>query len=338
MDLAQRLEFWETLISLDGKDIESDFKKLREKTVFPRALYRYRPVSIKSLDALRTNRVYFSTANYYDDPFDTFINVNLSNLDCVYQMLKTNDDEDVVFSTIKSLFDTISPSVYDDDKIRNMVSQFKISLSEPSLYTLVQEHFRNIRNEIKKDIWSVCFSENGCNETLWLKYAEQHKGFAVEYDLRRNDLLLCGVQEKCKRCYVNIYGTKLYPVVYSDKQYDGTRLAQFITICRLLSNNQNELNNFMNAFGNINWERERVTLIKKECHHYDEEWRMILNCSMNPPVYRKWIPTAVILGLNMGEAERNLTISAAKEAGISNIDEAFINDKGMLDSRPICGA
>ena len=52
---------------------------------------------------------------------------------------------------------------------------------KPYFYTLVQEHFRNIRNEIKKDIWSVCFSENGCNETLWLKYAEQHKGFAVEF-------------------------------------------------------------------------------------------------------------------------------------------------------------
>lgn len=45
--------------------------------MFPKYLYRYRPASLKAIEALRTNRLYFSTANYYDDPFDTFINIDL---------------------------------------------------------------------------------------------------------------------------------------------------------------------------------------------------------------------------------------------------------------------
>jgi len=53
---------------------------------------------------------------------------------------------------------------------------------------------------------------------------------------------------------------------------------------------------------------------------------------MNGPVMREWIPSAVILGLNMGDAERNLTISAAKEAGIKDIYCSYIDNKGMLNA------
>ena len=56
---------------------------------------------------------------------------------------------------------------------------------------------------------------------------------------------------------------------------------------------------------------------------------------MNGPVMREWIPSAVILGLNMGDAERNLTISIAKEAGVKSIYDSYIDDKGMLNAMQI---
>ena len=92
------------------------------------------------------------------------------------------------------------------------------------------------------------------------------------------------------------------------------------------------ITNLIAAYGNMNWEKERITLIKKQCHQYDEEWRIILNCAMKGPVMREWIPSGVILGLNMDEAERNLTIAAAKEAGVTNIYQSFIDDKGLLNA------
>ena len=340
MNEEQRKAFWETLLSLDGMDIEADQRKLNEKILVPRYLYRYRPVNMNSLEALRTNKLYFSTANYYDDPFDTFINVNLSEMERVYRFQKENFADEEVFKTAKNVFDRIMPSAYDDEIIKDLVQKFKGSLFKPEFYPSVLAFFRNIRNEIKKDIWSVCFSENGFNEVLWLKYAQQHKGFVLQYDMGNSELLLCGKQEKCEQCGVNRWGTPLYPIYYSDKQYDGTRFAHYITYYKLFSEIQspeakqwNELlSNVIKSFGNVNWERERITLIKKECHRYDEEWRIILNCRMNGPVMREWIPSAVILGLNMGDAERNLTISAAKEAGIKDIYCSYIDNKGMLNA------
>lgn len=341
MDSEQRKAFWETLLSLDGNDIEADRKKLNEKILPPRFLYRYRPVNIKSLEGLRTNKLYFSTANYYDDPFDTFINVNLHDLDLVYQNQSSTFNDEHVFNAMKTFFDRIMASPLDDNTIKQMVQAYKVSLSNPAFYSSVLEFMRNIRNEIKKDVWSACFSENGLNEVLWLKYAQQHTGFVLQYDMENYDLLLCGKQEKCKQCGVHKWGTPLYPVYYSDKQYDGTRFAQYITYLKLFSESLNNaatqlselLRSVITNFGNVNWERERITLIKKECHQYDEEWRIILNCQMKGPVMREWIPSAVILGLNMGQAERNLTIAVAKEAGVKNIYQSFIDDSGLLNAK-----
>ena len=56
------------------------------------------------------------------------------------------------------------------DNIRAMVSN-----------GLLVDNFLNamlmLRDEIKKDTWSVCFSESGFNDSLWLKYADKYKGF-----------------------------------------------------------------------------------------------------------------------------------------------------------------
>lgn len=63
------------------------------------------------------------------------------------------------------------------------------------------------------------------------------------------------------------------------------------------------------------WEVERNSLIKKECHKYDEEWRMLSNCKMNLPAMIECVPAEVIIGLRTPPVDKNLIISMAKEAG-----------------------
>lgn len=101
-------------------------------------------------------------------------------------------------------------------------------------------------------------------------------------------------------------GTSLYPAYYSDEKYDATRFAYFLSICEMAGNNLNEelFKNIIADMGNQTWEREKITLIKKTCHRYDKEWRMIA-----PPIYkegsvmREWGPDAVILGLSMTKSD-----------------------------------
>lgn len=120
------------------------------------------------------------------------------------------------------------------------------------------------------------------------------------------------------------YGTPLYPICYSDTPYDATNFAKFVLLHKLEETKRFPLPpQLFSLMGNELWERERTMLIKKKCHEYDEEWRIITKRIMQPPIMMEWIPSGIILGLRMGTAEENLVVSMAKEAGIKKIYKSF---------------
>lgn len=334
MDDNDRQIFWETLCTLEGKYILKDREILEKVIKRPKYLYRYRPVNLKSIEALRYNKMYFSTSNYYDDPFDTFIHVDLRGMKNFFEGIRNDKDAAKKAEPLIKTFLGMLKISFTDAEMVGLLSALEDIMTNDSFVAFCIDYFRNIRNEIKKDTWSVCFSENGINETLWLKYAEQHKGFALRYDMENADNLLCGKQEKCSQCGIAQYGTPLYPMFYSNEKYNATRFAQYMAICTMLQKAGNIacLQQVNSLFGSLAWERERITLIKKECHKYDEEWRMIVPYYMTGKVMREWIPDAVILGLRMENDDRDLITDIAKQAGIRNIFQSFINDDGELDA------
>ena len=92
MNTEERKIFWDALCKADGKDINTDGQSIASTIHYPRFLYRYRPVSVSSIDALQTNHLYFSKANYYDDPFDTLIKIDYSVLhQHIMQMLSSEE-------------------------------------------------------------------------------------------------------------------------------------------------------------------------------------------------------------------------------------------------------
>lgn len=122
----------------------------------------------------------------------------------------------------------------------------------------------------------------------------------------------------------------------SGKQHDATKFAKFVMLRKIAETTATQIPPELYAgMGSALWEQERTTLIKKECHKYDEEWRMITGCIMKPPVMMEWIPSGIILGLRMGVAEENLVVSMAKEAGIKNIYKSYINAQNKLDAYPL---
>lgn len=334
MNDTERKIFWHTLCSLNGINLEEDSKTLRKTITYPEHIYRYRAVNEKTINALRENEMRFSRSDYYDDPFDTFIQVNIKGLQSFLNIIPQVQFDDQIISKLEHILTEWFQFTINDEQIRILAENLKEMLSNPSLVSALMEYMRNIRNEIKKDTWSVCFSEDGLNESLWLKYANQHKGFVVSYDLNNDDNMLCGKHDKCKACRINRNNLSLYPIFYSDEKYDATKFAQFLSLCKIAGNNMSEelLKKIMLDMGNQNWERERITLIKKECHRYDKEWRIIAFPIFNEDTaLRKWIPDAVILGYSMDKSDEALVIGTAYQAGIKKIYKCYINDNGDLD-------
>lgn len=329
MNREERQEFWDTLCMLPGNNMESESKQLSDTIRYPKHIYRYRSVNTHNLEALRTNMLYFSSANYYDDPFDTFLNIDVEKIrDSILTALQNSS---VIKSVATSLELCIRENPVDRQidglNIADIQSAFSMENINKFLGFVISS-----REDLKKNIWSVCFSENGFNESLWLKYANCHKGFVAIYDLENTDNFICGTKERCVNCGIYKYGTPIYPIYYSNTPYDATNIAKRIVLKKIEQQTGVSIPpNVYKSLEGMFWEKERTALIKKECHQYDEEWRMILNCDMKPPIMMEWIPSGIILGLHMDHEEENLVMCLAREAGIKNIFKAYIDVKNNLN-------
>ena len=80
MGNQERQAFWDLLNSFDGKNPMEEKEILTNSIKYPRYLYRFRTVSNSSLDALRSNKMLFSRADYFDDPFDSFLHIDVDRV------------------------------------------------------------------------------------------------------------------------------------------------------------------------------------------------------------------------------------------------------------------
>ena len=325
MDSTERKAFWDKLCSLQNNDPEQ-IKGLLATIKLPPYLCRFRTVSENSLIQLQENKLYYSSADHYDDPFDTFIHVDFSRIKEWYAFLSYDFkmESPIFVNILKPLEPIIGISA--EQYINNMKEN-------PLDLSVFPDRIKQIRTIIQKNLFSICFCGDALNETLWLKYANNYKGFALVYDVKDENTFLCGREEICKNCRSMIEKPSIYPVYYSEDAYDATKFA---LACLLWGESEKVPPQFLElSYKAVIWEAERISLIKKKCHEYDDEWRMIRPTMTPDRTCIKMKPNKVVLGLRMPEYERMLVISAAKLAGISNIEELYIDDSDRLSSRAL---
>ena len=328
MDDNERKVFWDTLSTLEGKDLIAEAEKLKPTIKYPKYLYRYRHISLSTLDALQENKLYFSPASCYDDPFDTFLHIDWFKVkeNIVSRDIKS-DVEKIIIPFLQYIkFNGGVP--LDADTVMNQLNVKNI------LETTVKFLNETIRPEIQNNSFAICFGESGKNENLWLKYADHHKGFCLVYDLENNENFRCGKAKECGGCVIQKeHNYALYPVHYSSEKYDATEYAINCAIGKILKDflNIKSLSEQFYSEKPSFWERERTSLIKHECHKYDQEWRYLLGTVPNNKTCFNWIPDAVILGQRIEDLHAKMIIRAAKAAGIKKIKRAVIKPNDEFD-------
>lgn len=203
----EREKFWGTLLSLSGENREADKETLAQTIKYPPQLCRYRAVTDGSLHSLRTNILRFSTADRYDDPFDTFLHIDHhALLDEFLKGFKTIESTESILNHIRQidahpLHDLIEAGMT-PQQLQHLVSRSPMAeyFSQAALYA---------REIAQKSTRSICFSENTQNEALWLKYAEHHRGFALIY--KHPFYAECGSSSS------RTLHASLYPICYTDK-------------------------------------------------------------------------------------------------------------------------
>lgn len=327
MNNNQRKVFWDTLCTFKGKNTQEESLNLMKKINYPKYLCRYRTMNSRNLEALQSNKMYFISADKYDDPFDTYITYDLKKID----WLINNVDSDLIelINKNNNIFKQYSIKYgMNAEELKNIKN-----IPKEEIINNVDYDLRNrIKDIIQKQQYSICFSEDCFNETLWLKYADNHKGFCLLYDLE-NEKNYTGEIEYFERCPSDIK-TPIYPIYYSDEKYDATNYALSIGIFYYLMkhNEATKVAEFMTRILPTNWEIEKICLIKHKYHEYDKEWRMILPANPEKPIYKKWIPDGIIIGLKTSLEDEKLLIRAAQFAGIVNIYKSYIDEDFNLNT------
>lgn len=111
------------------------------------SFYRYRSVNEYTIDSIKKAKIWFSTPNQYNDPFEFHF--------------KSGNEE--------------------------LINEIKKVLPEIDLHEVIeyQEQFYERRELSKKEFAICCFMENDESNLMWSHYADYHKGFCIEYDLSK---------------------------------------------------------------------------------------------------------------------------------------------------------
>lgn len=326
-----RTEFAAILNSIqipEGCDVETLQRTVKPIShalveMMPDKLFRYRNCSEMSVEAFENDKVYALTADMFNDPYDMLLRFDIEAVKNMFNSLLSNESfyrlKDVLGKgktlpdIVKQNFDqenisqikNIVLSITNDSEIDSFVSNRRNEVMD-----MVDLYFPLLATFVNKRTATIsCFSETIKSVTMWSHYADYHKGFVLEYDLRPT--LSNGIPN-----------VGIYPVIYDDKRYDGTQyiLWEFLRMLGVKLPNPDTLSYI------------KCALHKSSQWEYENEWRLI-DSNLRDNIIsenKTWVslkPTAIYYGTNISSDNKNRLHSIAQGKNLKEynmyIDYAF---------------
>ena len=289
----------------------------------PKSLFKYRKFDEFTSDMIENDYVYLAPSGSLDDPFDCLTDADMSRI--FEKDNKTLTKEmmefivDVVFRhphsngtnrerMISLIEDCIVDGQIDNDIVKSKLDVFGgLTLGQKDIFYNVLINFQNTMTEISNDdnlkklykvfleskekIGVCSFTTKRDNKPMWSLYADQYKGYCIEYDKPMNNDIIAN----------------LCPVIYS-KDFDNNIVkatVQFVieTIIRFVSDGRIKTN--MGCFTEL--------LCNKDSDwEYQDEWRLLGNArSKGYPFSVK----NIYLGFKVKKEDENMILELANKKG-----------------------
>lgn len=293
----------------------------------PSSLYRYRPFNERSLELLETDKIWLSIPTSFNDPFDCALKLAVNDLPNEYikkVLLEPN------LNHLKQKFKFTDKELRKSQRKKDVVHELvKIYLKkkEPHLTLIernkkIEEMENNIKNSYleldhEKNIHVACFSETKKSILMWAHYANNHKGFCVEYDFKELGLN-------------NHYTRFIFPVFYKKAIFDmkdyipdpNKKFDNVLTSYMDQIKAEDILDGITNPEVNINVNNMALfynALIKYKDWAYEKEWRYVFpyknNANKSLYLYAPK-PKAIYLGAKITNESRETLVKIAKERKI----------------------
>lgn len=276
---------------------------------FPKSLFKYYPNNDYSLGALSNNTVYLNSSDKFNDPYDcnllidkktfkrkrlkfyaNFVEVKLTNKDLNFMLYELSTalylNKGIFFKNVSNLteIEKINLELF-EEKVKLNLNKFKDW--NKAIDTVIDEEYNRMK-EISNEFRITCFTRDNDNMLMWSHYANNHKGFCIEYDLSNID------------CQNDIFHN-LFPVIYCRNRLDITNI--FLKPRGQWGNN--EL-----------WELYKNGFLRKDLTwKYEKEYRLIMEYPDNPNI--EFLPIkALYCGCRMNKKEKDTLFKIVNEKGI----------------------
>lgn len=304
----------------------------------PLKLYRYRICNELNIDSFDKDTIWAVNPSKFNDPHDSLF---FADRDYLYKSIYSGFTSEFrvniwrFFHQYQSL-----PDIYTRSYGIEFVKQIEKKLAimtidevrdmniEPPTFEQISSIVDEAQKYMRSNTKIACLSESINNSLMWAHYADYHKGFALEYNFS-NNVARC----KCDKCDITNHPNcperkfvKLYPVVYSNRQYDATQFVEWYIA-------------FMNAhFQNIDFKlpkadnlySEKVYLNKSKIWSYEREWRLICDCGKNVGTDSMMLennkPTAIYYGAQISPINKKILQKLCENKEIQQY-EIYIDTK-----------
>lgn len=279
-------------ISLDS--IEAA-QRLKHRN-FPESLYKFRGVDKWSLSNLRDATLHLNFAKAFNDPYDSAVDFDpcfgLTTAGRLLNRIKgvSVDMRQVVLSAEDPMLEALKLHFSQSDANGQIDEEALAKIAyelNGSFQTFATQAVTEMNRQLRRSYKICSLTERLDSLPLWAHYANNHKGFVMEYDFRSLP-------------FESIVGLSLWPVRYSGV-FNASEL--------LLGLQTGEP--FNNLFGLI------AALHKSPDWKYEEEWRLVLVDSPDDPPRNFCAPLkAVYLGSDIKDSDEDLVVQAALVAGV----------------------
>lgn len=327
------MDLEEYKILLEGtkrkKDGSSTFQELNDflNKNIPSRIFRYRKCNEASLNALLENKLFFSTPNMFNDPYDCLVYFDLNKIKSEIETIGNATTKRQLINIILEAKRTgqIPPQL--SETFVNTLISLNDDVIEKVIESRDDAFFEEVRKEYLKNLQTTerllsiyhnkiariaCLAEEKDNILMWSHYADSHSGFVIEYDTKSLYTTCPNCPEGRTQFNCNDWKvTGLFPILYTDQRYDATQyLSDQINIDMF---EKAKLNNFWQKLDPLDC--IKVSLYKHRSWSYEKEWRLFLH-SNNNSHFISVKPVAVYLGCRISYCYEKLIKQYAIENDI----------------------
>lgn len=314
-EFAKRLQ---SLLIAEGTTAEEIKKKVLPisealVSLMPNSLFRYRTCNKLQIDAFENDKIYAVTADLFNDPFDTLVKFDINQIKNAAKTILSSESISQLKQYLElgndfpeSIMQVLPNGSAEYYKEKVLTADFKAL--EPSIeeyrnriLTLIDLYFPMLAKFSKRYVTIACFCETVRSITMWSHYANNHQGFALEYNMRPS-------------LFSKPTNWGLYPVIYDEERYDASSYMGW-SFLKMIGINSKNPDMFSHA---------KCAIHKAPLWEYEKEWRLVdyspRDCCKENYTEILYKPTAIYYGVHMSEDNKNQLHRIASKKGIAEYD------------------